>query len=147
MAQATPEFLVLPCRGRFSLAEDQVSRAQRAWRARAPAHECGTVPKLLRRPPQGLFVCRREAHVEFALKPQEARQERRRTACSKVVSGGEPCAVSERRSVARRPLAPAQDARGRARRALPRILQANLSYGLWRELRELSTAPGGRPVL
>src|ERR1700736_2425623 len=128
MAQATPEFSVLPCRGRFSRAEDQVSRAQRAWQARAPAHECGTVPKLLRRPPQGLFVSRREAHAEVALKPQVARQERRRTAYSKVVSGGEPCAVSARRSAARRQLAPAEDARRRARRALPRMLQANLLH-------------------
>jgi len=47
-AQATPEFLVLLCREAVFAAEDQVSRA--------PGHECGTVPKPLRCPPQVLFV-------------------------------------------------------------------------------------------
>src|SRR5712692_1645231 len=92
-ARATLEFSALRPGAMISRAEDQISWAERAWRALVPTWKCGTFPRFLRRSPQVLCVSLPDAHAEFSRKPWLAQRVPRKKACLKAVPGGAPYVV------------------------------------------------------
>src|SRR5260370_38721569 len=64
-ARAKLEFSALHPEAMISWAEDQVSRAEKAWRVVVSAEETGATPKILRRSPTGVYVAIPQSNAEF----------------------------------------------------------------------------------